>query len=484
MAKKMKFPLEMANGIRVRSLEELQNQFSLERVLAYYADGRLVTWLTDRYLYDIAGQIEKLDRKDIDFTQKLCEILGVKYQTAYANISLEKVENKNRRILKLKEYTEDNAILENVDNVAFSQEELNERLNEGKKLIYLCGDRFEIPLSKTGIDYIGINMPTAVIPSKEEIEFDTLRIKFKGIEFDDQYKKVMMPDIEKAKNLYWSGEYTEARNMFEKLAEKENAEAMLFIGLCYKFGKGVDSDEKKAFEWYLKSAEAGNPDAMNKTAICYLNGEGVTRNDHTAVEWYKKAAEAGEMYAMFNLASLYKEIKGAEPVGGLVRNNDKALHWYEKSAEKGFSKAMGETARSYLKKHDWEKALYWAEKGVEKDDYNAISVQIMSWARIGEYGRIVHFLEQRAENGDVSAALTLSDIYLQNNEYEKYYSGKKSRVALIKAAEQGSLTACIRLTGPEDEGNYWKNKGEELRAKGVDVNAYKFYPMYYQDWKI
>ena len=33
MAKKIRFPLEMDNGLEVRSMEELRNNFSLGRVL-------------------------------------------------------------------------------------------------------------------------------------------------------------------------------------------------------------------------------------------------------------------------------------------------------------------------------------------------------------------------------------------------------------------------------------------------------------------
>lgn len=40
MAKKIRFPLEMDNGIQVRSMEELRNNFSLGRVLTYVQNDK------------------------------------------------------------------------------------------------------------------------------------------------------------------------------------------------------------------------------------------------------------------------------------------------------------------------------------------------------------------------------------------------------------------------------------------------------------
>ena len=49
MARKIRFPLKMKNGAEVRTLDELKENFDLESVLGYFADGKLSTWLADRY---------------------------------------------------------------------------------------------------------------------------------------------------------------------------------------------------------------------------------------------------------------------------------------------------------------------------------------------------------------------------------------------------------------------------------------------------
>ena len=70
MAKKIRFPLEMENGIEVRSMEELRNNVALGRVLEYVQNEKLVIWLRDRYENNIADTIAELDneRALLDFT--------------------------------------------------------------------------------------------------------------------------------------------------------------------------------------------------------------------------------------------------------------------------------------------------------------------------------------------------------------------------------------------------------------------------------
>ena len=66
MAKKIRFPLEMDNGIQVRSMEELRNNFSLGRVLTYVQNDKLEIWLRDRYENNIAADIEGVVKDAIE----------------------------------------------------------------------------------------------------------------------------------------------------------------------------------------------------------------------------------------------------------------------------------------------------------------------------------------------------------------------------------------------------------------------------------
>lgn len=79
MAKKIRFPLAMADGVQVRTLDELKEHFDLEAVLEYYKSGKLLTWLQDRYLETEAEAIQALDEQAADLPADLCKIFDIEY---------------------------------------------------------------------------------------------------------------------------------------------------------------------------------------------------------------------------------------------------------------------------------------------------------------------------------------------------------------------------------------------------------------------
>lgn len=197
MAKKIRFPLEMKDGIEVRDLEGLKENFSLERILFYWADGKLEIWLRDRYLNDIADAISVLDKEDAEINRKICDIFEVEYAQE-EEADLEKAIERKRKMELLKEFTDEKKYLDVIDQIAFEQDDLYDLLDEGETVIYLCGDRFSVPLSKTGIRYIGVNNPIVIVSSKEKVDFDVKDISFENIQFDEKYQKIL-DDIEPEK---------------------------------------------------------------------------------------------------------------------------------------------------------------------------------------------------------------------------------------------------------------------------------------------
>lgn len=190
MAKKIRFPLEMENGVEVRSIEELRNNFSISKVLGYIYDGKLVTWLRDRYANDIADLLDELDVQDDKLAKKVSEIFEIPYDEEL-ELKMEKISERAKRIVLLKKYTDDKQYEAVIDNVAFNQDELYDLLDEGVKTIYLCGDKFSIPLSKEGITYFGINKPMAVIDSKKEVYWAKKGITVENVLFDEKYRAVI-----------------------------------------------------------------------------------------------------------------------------------------------------------------------------------------------------------------------------------------------------------------------------------------------------
>ena len=187
MAKKIRFSLEMENGTEVRELEELKENFSLERVLYYIDNGRLFPWLRDRYHDDVAEQIQELDRDDPDYNKKLCGIFEVEYDESAVE-DMERAAERARKLALLKERTGDSSYVSKIDSMAFEQDDLYDLLDEGITEIYLCGERFSVPLGKKNISYIGVNKPTVVISSKTLVDFSEKNITFTNIKFDDKYQ--------------------------------------------------------------------------------------------------------------------------------------------------------------------------------------------------------------------------------------------------------------------------------------------------------
>ena len=157
MAKKIRFPLKLAEGKGVRSLDDFRENFDLEAVLEYYKNGKLLTWLEDRYLEGEAETIRALDETGPDFHRQLCAVFQVKYTGN--DVDVEEIEYRQERLKRLRTITNETEYIQNIDSVAFDQEELADLLDEGAEVIYLCGASFHIPISQKNITYIGINKP-------------------------------------------------------------------------------------------------------------------------------------------------------------------------------------------------------------------------------------------------------------------------------------------------------------------------------------
>lgn len=178
MAKKVRFPLEMGDGVMVRTLHELMEHFDLEKALEYAENGKLETWLRDRRCGEMADEVQKLDLSDAKAGRKLCEIIF------------------------------------SADAIAFEQDDLYDILDEGKDRIYLLGKEFEIPLEDGNVSYIGLNDPVILVNSKEIVDWEKKGIQIKDCVFDEAYQ-VLLEEEEKNSS--------EARRYYEEM-KKQNPE--------------------------------------------------------------------------------------------------------------------------------------------------------------------------------------------------------------------------------------------------------------------
>lgn len=252
MAKKIKLPLEMSNGINVRTIEELKKNWDLERVVFFFKNGRLLTWLNDRYYSEQAEQLEKLDgiTDSRELQKQLCSIFDMPF-VEEKSVDVEAVSIKNKKLDKLRKLTSDDMILKNVDKVAFDQEDFAELLDDDEPIIYLANNSFSIPLSLKNKKYIGIGEVTAVINSKSKVDFDKLKIAFINIRFDAAYEKVLalgqkserkQPDLSKQE----MKELIEIRKLFFQEADVDKSKKREFK-ILQKYRISFDEDETEFF---------------------------------------------------------------------------------------------------------------------------------------------------------------------------------------------------------------------------------------------
>ena len=130
MDRKIKYALQMGDGVNVRTLEDLRQHFDFNEVTGYYVDHKLIEWLEDRYYDDVKQNIEALDDKAPDFAQKFCQVFGVEWKPSYVFNSDQKLAYERKEDL-VKQTTTDPLALRHVKSLAMNQEELEILLTGG-----------------------------------------------------------------------------------------------------------------------------------------------------------------------------------------------------------------------------------------------------------------------------------------------------------------------------------------------------------------
>lgn len=210
MAKKVKFPLDMGNDVMVRSIEELKENYNAERVTEYFLNGKLLTWLEDRYYDEAAEQVRELsEQSDSNPAAKLGAIFGIETEE---EVDVEALEIRREKLEKLRKITADDEIIKNVDFVAFSQEELGDLLDEEAQVIYLCGESFYIPLSVKNVRYVGVNDPVVTVSGKGDIDLEANDIVIERCELSEDTKARIVKNTMEADN---NGGFHENANGYE-----------------------------------------------------------------------------------------------------------------------------------------------------------------------------------------------------------------------------------------------------------------------------
>jgi len=174
MAKKT-FALEM-NGVEVKTLEELRENFNLEEAVEYFKSGELVDWLADRFYDDEADAIENISADDKNLSQKICAALDVE-----CDEDLEFTQRVREKKKILAEKTDDENIIDNATTTALNQDDLANLLHMDYPTIFLCGENFTVPIRVSDKKYIGVlSTPKIKIKANSQEDLDAKNISFEN----------------------------------------------------------------------------------------------------------------------------------------------------------------------------------------------------------------------------------------------------------------------------------------------------------------
>lgn len=419
MAKRIKFALEMKDGMQVRNLDDLREHFDLDKTIGYFVDGKLLKWLEDRYYDEEAEAISTLSKDDSDFNSKICKILGVEYEDEdLPEIDPEEIERRNERIAKLKQYTADTKILDKVDLVAFDQEELADLLDEEEPVIYLCQNKFTIPLREKNKKYIGIGKVEVTIRSKTKVDFDELNIQFENVQFNAEYEKLIKKSpnefLQQGEQAEEANNYDKALEFYKKATDMGSVEAMYRIAKVYDNENFNKNDIQKALEWCTKSANAGNVTAMFELGEYFLFNN---KDYDVAIKWLQKSSEKNYVKSFLLLGYCYDNGTGVN------EDKEKAIYWYKRSANEGNdTTAMNILGVLYETNEDYTQAVKWYKKSAENDDVDGM----FDLGRAYDFGKGVEqdkrkafeFYKKAAEKGHNQAMGYLAYAY-KNGEGTK-----------------------------------------------------------------
>jgi len=92
---------------------------------------------------------------------------------------------------------------------------------------------------------------------------------------------------------YNSGDFAKAMEIWEPLAQKEDAASQAGLGFMYHRGMGVAVDNSKAAYWLRKAAEHGQPEGQFMLGSLYFYGAGVEKSYVKAYAWCDLAQDGG-----------------------------------------------------------------------------------------------------------------------------------------------------------------------------------------------
>ena len=132
-----------------------------------------------------------------------------------------------------------------------------------------------------------------------------------------------------------------------------NVTAQKNLANCYKKGKGVNIDPKKAFLWTIEAAKRKDIDSQGIIALYYFKGYGVDKSNEDSLIWYARYYHRNEIndvnqaFDAFSEKTKENDAQSLYIVGkcyqyGVVINKNiaEANSYYEKAAKLGHVESL------------------------------------------------------------------------------------------------------------------------------------------------
>ena len=487
MARKIRFPLKMKNGAEVRTLDELKENFDIETVLGYFTDGKLATWLADRYYDEKAEAVSALSADTPELNAKLCNILEVEYQGDDDVADLEYIQRRNEKYRILSAKTDDSEILDNIDIVALNQVDLYDVLDGCNEKVYLYGNKFEIPFGRKNICYIGLS-PDRVVDSiekgKYQFEYIDAGITFHNIEFDSSINQY----VTKGEILLKNNKYEESIPLIKKAMKEGNIRAFYLLKILDELS--IANIKEKEYEEVINII--GDNSIGNDTFEALLlrlfrdkdkkiyggevidNPEKVDDIIPKALEKVKSYAYSGDFIALIYLfrygahelidseiISIIELCDNAILYGGLgelfyeKKDNINAIKYFEKSYKLGY----------YLASAALFVLGYISEDDVTDSD---AQYKLGDFYRYTNDAEAVKWYRKAAEQGNADAQYKLGDCYRYGDGVEE--DDTQADKWFRKAAEQGNADAqyklgdCYRYINDAEAVKWYRKAAEQGNA--------------------
>ena len=222
-------------------------------------------------------------------------------------------------------------------------------------------------------------------------------------------------------------DFDKAEKWLLKAAEAGSAEAMNMLGVFYS---DTMCDDTSAVKWYKKAVELDQPNAFRNLALCYRDGKGVKKNEKKAEELLKKANELG----VDDAKDIHEDM--------IANNEDQRI---DKANEALYAK-------------DYKSAFIVYKELAEKGNVRAIAnyghCLVNGWGIKQNMKEGVNWLTKAAEQGSAWACMRLAEVYL-GFEYEKKQfaaDAKKAKdyinLARKNGADDSELSNLVKMTTP------------------------------------